>query len=315
MRIVFLGTGDIGLPSLEALLASREHEVVAVVTQPDSPAGRGMEMRAPKIKTLALSAGVPVLQPDKVRHHVEELAAFQADVFVVVAYGQILSRSVLDIPRLGCLNIHASLLPRHRGAAPIQAAIRDDDTETGITIMWMDVGLDTGDMLLKKSFPIRDDDTGGTLHDRLAELAPKCLLEALSLVEAGAAPREVQDSTKATVIRKLDRSHGRLDWSKSAEELERLIRAYQPWPGTFCLLPAVGDAGKSMPLKIYRAAVVPAAEVCPVAGTVVEAGPRFLVACGSGVLQLLEVQLEGRKRLPAADFLRGYPLEVGSRLS
>lgn len=312
MRIVFLGTGDIGLPSLEALLQAETCEIVAVVTQPDKPVGRKQLLTAPEVKTRALAAGIPVLQPERIRHSVEELAALNADVFVVVAYGQLLPSTVLALPKKGCLNIHASLLPKHRGASPIQAAIREGDQASGITIMWMDEGLDTGDILLQDSFEIAPDETGGSLHDRLATLAPGSLAKALALIDQGIAPRIPQNHAASTHCRKLEREHGHLDWQQSAVVLEHLIRAYTPWPGTYALLP-VPD-GKTMQLKIHRAQVVESAEACPVGGTVLSADDRLLVATGSGVLELLEVQLEGRKRMSAGDFLRGFPLEAGVRL-
>jgi methionyl-tRNA formyltransferase len=312
MRILFLGTGDIGLPSLESLLASPDHEVVAVVTQPDKPVGRKQILTPPEIKVRALQAGVPVLQPEKIRHEISALAAYQADVFVVVAYGQILPRSVLDLPRLGCLNIHASLLPRHRGASPIQAAIREGDAESGITIMWMDEGLDTGDILLQRKLTITPDETGGSLHDRLAFQAPAALQEALALISEGKAPRLPQDAALSTHCRKLEREHGKLDWSQSAHDLALLIRAYTPWPGTYCQLSSGED--KPLQLKVHRAQVVEAGEACPVGGTIIHSTDRLLVACGNGVIELLELQLEGRKRLSAPEFLRGQPLETGLRL-
>lgn len=309
MRIAFLGTGDIGLPSLGALLASSDHDLVAVVTQPDKPVGRKQVLTPPQIKVRALAAGKPVIQPPKIRHAVEELQAFNADVAIVVAYGQILSRAVLDVPKLGCLNIHASLLPRHRGAAPIQAAIRDGDAETGVTLMFMDEGLDTGDILLAKRQPITNDDTGGSLHDKLALQAPATLEEALDLLATGHPPREKQDDSKATHVRKLTRQDGRIDWSRSAVELDRLIRAFTPWPGTSCLL-------QDVQMKIHRAQVTPDADACPAPGTIVSADANgIVVSCGSGLLNLLEVQIEGGKRLPAADFLRGHALQAGDVLS
>lgn len=311
MRIVFIGTGDIGLPSLEALLHAQEHSLVAVITQPDKPVGRSQALTAPRVKTLALAAGVPVLQPVRLRDSVAELTALDADVFVVAAYGQILSRAVLDVPRVACLNIHASLLPRHRGASPVQAAIREGDAETGMTIMWMAEGLDTGDILLQRTMHILPDDTGGTLHDKLAAQGPECLMEALQLLAAGQRPRVTQDESRVTLTRKLTREHGHLDWSRSAVELERMIRAYNPWPGTYCFL-ASGDA-KRLQLKVHRAMVAGGAEACPVGGTVIGSDGLLLVACGEGVLELLEVQLEGRKRMSAREFLRGYPLPAGSR--
>jgi methionyl-tRNA formyltransferase len=310
MRILFIGTGDIGLPSLEWLLSTPKHEVVGVITQPDKPAGRKLVLTPPEVKVRALAAGLTVLQPPKIRYIVDELKSFQADVAVVVAYGQILPRTVLDVPRLACLNIHASLLPRHRGASPIQAVIREGDAETGVTIMFMDEGLDTGDILLMDAMPILPTDTGGVLHDKLALAAPASLERALDLIAAGHPPRTPQDNALTTHCGKLKREDGRLDWTRSAEALERLIRAYNPWPGTSCLLPD----GK--PLKVHRATIIEG-EACPLAGTIVSADPKvgLIISCGTGLLKLEEVQAEGGKRLPAADFLRGHTLEVGTRLA
>jgi methionyl-tRNA formyltransferase len=313
MRVLFIGTGDIGLPSLEWLLATAKHEVVGVITQPDKPVGRKQVLTPPQIKVRALAAGLTVLQPPKIRQAVEELRAFDADVAVVVAYGQILPQSVLDIPRLACLNIHASLLPRHRGASPIQAAIREGEAETGVTIMFMDAGLDTGDILLMDRLTIDAEDTGGVLHDKLAAMAPAGLERALDLLAEGKAPRVPQDNALATHCGKLTRVNGRLDWQKSAVELARLIRAYNPWPGTFC---QITEGDKVAQLKVHRATALESAEVCPVAGTIVaaDAASGFLVATGAGLLRLEEVQIEGGKRLPAADFLRGHALSVGGML-
>ncbi|TDU81410.1 methionyl-tRNA formyltransferase [Prosthecobacter fusiformis] len=309
MRILFIGTGDIGLPSLEWLIYTPKHQVVGVVTQPDKPAGRKLVLTPPQTKVRAQAAGIPVLQPLKIRHAVEELKAFNADVAVVVAYGQILSRDVLNVPKLACLNIHASLLPKYRGASPIQAAIRAGDAETGVTIMHMDEGLDTGDILLMDRVTIEPTDTGGTLHDKLALAAPSSLEEALDLIASGPAPRKAQDNALATHCGKLKREDGRLDWTRPAVELEFLIRAYNPWPGTFTLLP--GD--KPAPLKVHRARVIPEAESCPAPGTVVSSDPKtgLIVACGQGLLALEEVQAEGGKKMAAGDFLRGKGLETG----
>lgn len=311
MRILFIGTGDIGLPSLDWLLYTPKHQVVGVVTQPDKPAGRKLVLTPPQTKVRAEAAGIPVIQPLKIRHAVEELKAFNADVAVVVAYGQILSRAVLDVPKLACLNIHASLLPKYRGASPIQAAICAGDAETGITIMHMDEGLDTGDILLMDRVTIDPTDTGGSLHDKLALAAPASLEEALDLIASGPAPRKPQENEFASHCGKLKREDGHLDWSRSATELELLVRAYNPWPGTFALLPGTGD--KPAPLKIHRARVLPNADVCPTPGTLVSTDPQtgLIVACGQGLLALEEVQAEGGKRLAAADFLRGRPLEAG----
>lgn len=304
MRVLFIGTGDIGLPSLEWLLATTKHEVVAVVTQPDKPVGRKLVMTPPEVKVRALAAGLTVLQPVKIRQAVEELRAFAADIAVVVAYGQILPQSVLDVPRLGCLNIHASLLPRHRGASPIQAAIREGDAETGVTIMYMDAGLDTGDVLTMDRLAIVANETGGGLHDKLAAMAPAGLERALDLLADGKAPRVPQDKALATHCGKLTRAAGKIDWQKGAVELARMIRAYNPWPGTFC---QIAEGEKPSPLKVHRATAVEDAEACPVAGTILAAdGERGLVvATGAGLLRLEEVQAEGGKRLKVADFLRG----------
>ncbi len=308
MRVLFIGTGDIGLPSLEWLLNTPKHEIVGVVTQPDKPVGRKQVLTPPQIKVRALAAGIQVIQPPKIRHAVEELKAFNADVAVVVAYGQILSRAVLDVPKFGCLNIHASLLPRHRGAAPIQAAIRDGDAETGVTIMFMDEGLDTGDILLMQRLPIADDDTGGSLHDKLAQQAPAALEAALDLLATGNPPRVKQDDAKATHVRKLTRQDGRIDWTRPAIELDRLIRAFTPWPGTSCML-------KDAQMKIHRVQIISGGEACPSPGTIVSANADgIVVSCGSGLLNLLEVQIEGGRRLSAADFLRGHPLQAGDVL-
>lgn len=308
MRVLFIGTGDIGLPSLEWLLGSSEHEVVGVVTQPDKPVGRKQVLMPSQIKVRAQAANVQVLQPKKIRHAVADLQSFEADVAVVVAYGQILSRAVLEVPKFGCLNIHASLLPRHRGAAPIQAAIRDGDSETGVTLMFMDEGLDTGDILLMKRLPIGCGDTGGSLHDKLAQIAPTALAEALALLATGNAPRVRQDEAKATHVRKLTRQDGRIEWDRSALELDRLIRAYTPWPGTACVF-------HGMQMKVHRAEPIAEASTHPVPGTVVGAGTEgILVSCGSGLLRLLEVQMEGGRRLAVADFLRGHALQVGDVL-
>jgi methionyl-tRNA formyltransferase len=314
MRIVFMGTGEIGLPTLDWLLSTSKHEVAAVVTQPDKPVGRKQVLTPPEVKVRAEAAGVSVLQPTRLRHHVDELRSFEAEVFVVIAYGQLLCKEVLELPKHACLNIHASLLPKYRGAAPIQAAIREGDAESGATIMFMDEGLDTGDILLQDPFPLAPDETGGSLHDKLAERAPIALETALDLLAADKAPRTPQDDSQATHIGKLTRADGCLDWSKSSTDLERLVRAYTPWPGTFTTLTSP-SGGKSRQLKVHGAENLAASDACPAAGTILSAdSDGLVVACGSGSLRLTRVQVEGGKRLPAADFLRGHPLEVGQRL-
>jgi methionyl-tRNA formyltransferase len=310
MRIVYMGTGDIGLPSLRALIDRPDCEVVAVVTQPDRPAGRGKRLRAPEIKNVAASAGIPVLQPQKLREPaaVAELATFSPDVIVVMAYGQILPRTVLELPRLACLNLHASLLPRHRGAAPIQAAIMQGDVESGITVMHMAEGLDTGDILLTQSLPIRADETGGSLHDRLAELAPQALNEALDLLKNGAVPRAPQDDLLATYAGRLSRDDGRVDWSRPADEIERQIRAMNPWPAVFVDLPLV--AGGSARVKVFAARIEPAITGSP--GMIALADDSgIVIACGEGALRLLEIQGEGGRRMPAGEWLRGHSVAVG----
>jgi methionyl-tRNA formyltransferase len=297
MRIVFIGTGEIGVPTLRALLNS-EHEVVAVVTQPDKPIGREQRIEPPPIKKGIARTKIPILQPAKIKdpQAIEELRALKPDVIVVVAYGQILPRDVLEIPRLACLNLHASLLPRWRGAAPIQAAIAAGDCETGITAMYMDEGLDTGNILLQRSVEILPNDTGGSLHDRLAQIAPEALLECLRLLAAGNAPRISQDNARATYAPKLKREHGQIDWSEPAEAIERKIRAYHPWPGAFMKV-------DSQNLKIFSASVV---DLTGKPGEILRSDEELIVAAGKGAVSLAEVQLEGKRRMSAAEFLRGH---------
>lgn len=316
VKLVYLGSGDIGLPTLTALLADPRHEVVAVVTQPDRPVGRHQEtLRPPAVKTLAQAHGRPVFQPERLRRDpatVEALRELNADVFVVFAYGQILPKPVLDLPRRGCLNVHASILPRWRGAAPIQAAVAAGDRETGLTIMWMDEGLDTGDILLPgPPLPIGERETAGALHDRLAEGAPGLLLAALDLLANGRATRTPQDPARATYAPKLDRGSGRLDWTRDAVALERHLRAMDPWPGAWTRWP------DGRQLKAFRGVVcaVRPNPFPPAPGTVLSADAGgLLVACGDGALLLTEVQLEGKRRMPAGDFLRGQSIVPGTML-
>src|SRR5207253_2847660 len=269
MRIVFIGTGEIGVPTLQALLNS-EHEIVAVVTQPDKPVGRAQLVEPSAIKK-ALTGGaaggrplsLPILQPARIkeRQAIEEIRALKPDVIVVMAYGQSLPRDVLDIPQIACLNLHASLLPRWRGAAPIQAAIAAGDRETGITVMHMDEGLDTGDILLQRRIDIRSNDTGGSLHDQLAQIAPEALLESLRTLAKGSAPRIPQDDALAAYAPKLKRGDGRIDRSELAQRIERKIRAFNPWPGAFMTISIDGERN----LKIFSATDVdlagPAGEI------------------------------------------------------
>jgi methionyl-tRNA formyltransferase len=306
MRIIFIGTGEIGLPALQKLRESNAHELVAVVTQPDRPAGRDQKLRAPAVKTALAETSIPVLQPMRIRQEevVRQLRAFSADLFVVMAYGQILPRSVLGIPRIACLNLHASLLPRHRGAAPIQAAIAAGDGETGITVMYMDEGLDTGDILLQSRLTISTDETGGSLHDRLAQLAPEALAQALDQLSQGTAPRQPQDPASATYAPKLSREAGSIDWKEAAQVIERKIRAYDPWPGAFGLLH--GASTKPLHLKIFRSTVVDQIASAQPGEVICASNSEMVVGTGRGLLRLDEVQLEGRRRMSAADFLRGF---------
>lgn len=299
MRTVFLGSGDIGLPALRLLWARPGLEVVGVVTQPDRPAGRGLPLTPCAIKELALSHGLTPLQPARVRSDqaVEEIKSWAPDLFVVMAYGQILPQTLLDVPRLGALNLHASLLPRHRGAAPVHAAVLAGDAKSGITVIWMNAGLDTGDILLRKACALESGETAGTLHDRLAALAPEALEEALLLLRAGCAPRVPQEESAASYAPKLSRASGCLDWSRSAVELERVVRGLHPWPGCTALLETV--AGRRLEIKVHRAAV----SSCPA-----DPAQLHLPCGGGGVLQLLEVQLSGGKRMGQAEFLRGHQI-------
>jgi methionyl-tRNA formyltransferase len=297
MRIVFIGTGEIGVPTLRALLNSG-HEVVAVVTQPDKRVGREQRIEPLPIKKEIAKTRIPILQPARIKDQkaTEEIRDFAPDVIVVVAYGQILPRDVLEIPCLVCLNLHASLLPRWRGAAPIQATIAAGDCGTGITAMYMDEGLDTGDILLQRGVEILPNDTGGSLHDRLAQIAPEALLESLRLVAAGNAPRIPQDNACATYAPKLKREHGLIDWSESAEAIERKIRAYTPWPGAFMKVDRQN-------LKVFSASVV---DLNGPPGEVLRSDKDMVVATGKDALSLAEVQLEGKRRMSAAEFLRGH---------
>jgi methionyl-tRNA formyltransferase len=307
MRTIFCGTGPIGLPALAALAESGKHKPCAVFTQPDNPAGRGLHPRPSAIKQFALEKNIPLFQPEKIRspEALETLRQLAPDLMVVAAYGQLLPPAVLGLPRLGCINLHASLLPRHRGASPINAAILAGDQETGITVMYMDAGLDTGDILLADSLPISPEDTAGTLHDKLATLAAPSLLRALELLETGQAPRTPQDPAPATHAPKLKKTDGLLDWNEPAEALARRVRALSPWPGAFTHL-----GGQS--LKIHKARAV-AGQGEP--GTVLSATDEGIaIAAKSGCLLLIELQLEGRKRLPASEFLRGHPLPPGKKL-
>lgn len=293
MRIVFAGTPEFAAQHLQALLDA-DRQVVAVYTQPDRPAGRGQKLMPSPVKQLALQHGLPVYQPQTLRDPAAqaELAALQPDLMVVVAYGLILPQAVLDTPRLGCINSHASLLPRWRGAAPIQRAIEAGDASSGVTVMQMEAGLDTGPMLLKVSTTITADDTGGSLHDRLATLGSAAVVDAVSQLAAGTLHSEVQDDSLATYAHKLNKDEARLDWNRSAVELERLIRAFNPWP--ICHSTLGGEA-----LKVHAAQL---GEGSGAPGTILSADKAGLtVACGQGALRLTRLQLPGGKPLNFTD--------------
>ncbi|MGZ5023108.1 MAG: methionyl-tRNA formyltransferase, partial [Chthoniobacterales bacterium] len=275
--------------------------LVGVVTQPDKPVGREQRIAPSPIKAGLTSGSVPVLQPARIKRDeaIAEIRALTPDVIVVMAYGQILPRAVLEIPRIACLNLHASLLPRHRGAAPIQAAIVSGDSETGITVMYMDEGLDTGDMLLQRRIPVSPNETGGSLHDRLAEIAPAALRDALDQLASGSAQRVPQDSTLATYAPKLERQHGLIDWREPAEIIERKIRAFNPWPGSYTVLRDANNQQRK--LKIFSASIEHRSDLGP--GTI----EGITIGAADGALRLGDVQLEGKKRMLAPDFARGHP--------
>ncbi len=307
LRTVFMGTPDFALQTLQGLIDAGCN-MVGVYTQPDRPKGRGKQLAAPPVKELALQYDIPVYQPSKLRQPeaVAELEALAPDLIVVVAYGQILPKSVLDIPAHGCINVHASLLPKYRGAAPINKAIVDGETETGITTMFMDVGLDTGDMLVKKTLAIGPQETAGELHDRLMILGRETMEETLQQLCAGTLQREIQNDDQSTYASMMKKEDGRIDWNRSAVEVHNQIRGLDPWPGTYTSLN--GEL-----LKLAKTSPEGADGGKP--GSVVSADTGGVcIACGSGTLLIKELQLAGRKRLAAGDFLRGCNLEPGTVL-
>lgn len=299
MRIVFIGTGEIGLPALRALQKS-EHELVGVVTQTDKPVGREQKITAPPIKAALSGIEATILQPERIKNPeaVEQIRALKPDVIVVMAYGQILPRDVFEVAKIGCLNLHASLLPRWRGAAPIQAAIAAGDRETGVTVIYMDEGLDTGDILLQSKIDVSPGETGASLHDRLGKIAPEALLGALDLLASGNAPRIPQGKTLATYAPKLNRESGRINWNEPADVIERKIRAYNPWPGAFTEF-------KNRKLKVFAAATV---DLRGKPGEILRRDRELVLAAADGALSLTEVQLEGKRRMTTAEFLRGRNL-------
>lgn len=311
MRIVFMGTPDFAVGSLQALCESGKHEILAVVTQPDRPKGRGNKLLQTPVKEYALAQGLTVYQPQKVKtpEFVELLHELQPELIVVAAFGQFLSKEILELPKYGCINVHASLLPKYRGAAPIQYAIIKGEKESGVTIMQMDIGMDTGAMLDKVVVPIAENTTMGELHDALREQGATLLLQVIDNIAAGTAVAEPQDNEQATYATLLDRSMEHIDWSKTAQDVHNLIRGFNPAPSTFTKLPN----GKS--LKIWGSKMT-AKSSAAAAGTVIETGKHsFFVACGEGVLEITEVQPESKKRMPAQVFLNGRGVQEGDLLA
>ncbi|MCF0144569.1 MAG: methionyl-tRNA formyltransferase [Firmicutes bacterium] len=308
MKLIYMGTPDFAVPALEALHEAG-HEISYVVTQPDAVRDRGKKVKFPPVKEKAVELGIPVLQPEKVKKNhefINAMAEEAPDAIVVAAYGQILPESILEIPRYGCLNIHGSLLPRFRGAAPIQAAIIEGDEETGITIMQMEKGLDTGDMIAKSSTPV-DKKNGQQLHDELALMGAKLIVETLKQIEEGKADSEKQDDSISTYAPMISKSDGHIDFSRPAAEIERRIRAFDPWPGTFAQI-------NDKTFKFWKADVIPAAEEAQ-PGTVIAAGNNGLdIATGEGVLRVTQLQAPGKKRVATGDYLRGNSIEIGTVL-
>ena len=310
MRIVFMGTPDFAVGSLQALCESGKHEILAVVTQPDRPKGRGNKLLQTPVKEYALAQGLTVYQPQKVKtpEFVELLHELQPELIVVAAFGQFLSKEILELPKYGCINVHASLLPKYRGAAPIQYAIIKGEKESGVTIMQMDIGMDTGAMLDKVVVPIEENTTMGELHYALREQGAALLLQVIDKIAAGTAVAEPQDNEQATYATLLDRSMEHIDWSKTAQEVHNLIRGFNPAPSTFTKLPN----GKG--LKIWGSKMTDKNSAAA-AGTVIETGKHsFFVACGEGVLEITEVQPESKKRMPAQVFINGRGVQVGDVL-
>lgn len=311
LKIVFAGTPDFAANHLAALLSS-EHEIIAVYTRADKPAGRGKKLTASPVKNLALEHGIPVYQPENFKSDEakQELADLNADIMVVVAYGLLLPQQVLDTPRLGCINVHGSILPRWRGAAPIQRSIWAGDAETGVTIMQMDIGLDTGDMLHIATLPIQADDTSATLYNKLAELGPKALIDCLSTIADGTAVAVKQDDALANYAKKLSKEEAQIDWQKDAAAIEREIRSFNPWPMSYF---TVDDKN----VKVWKASVDPQVSSA-VAGTIIKADKSGIqIATGNGSLILEQIQIPGKKAMLVSDVLNSKAdwFEVGSKLA
>lgn len=308
MKIIFMGTPDFAVQALEALIEAG-HEVVLAVTQPDKPKGRGKAVQFSPVKTAALAHGIKVYQPKRIREPecVEHLRTYEADIFIVAAFGQILSTEILEMPKYGCVNIHASLLPKYRGASPIQWAVINGEKTAGVTTMQMDAGIDTGDMLERTELPLAEDETGGSLFDKLAEAGARLCVQTIAHIQDGTVTRTRQDEAQATHVGMITKQMGNIDWTKPAVQIERLIRGLDPWPSAYTRL-----GGKT--LKIWKAAVLEGGDSSQ-AGQIVWADKRRLVIqTGEGQLSLLEVQLEGKKRMAADAFLRGCQVETGQQL-
>lgn len=308
MRVIFMGTPDFAVSALEEIVRCG-HEVVLVVTQPDKPKGRGNCLQYPPVKECALKHGIEVFQPRKIREdaNVEYLKKYAPDMIVVAAFGQILPKSILDMPKYCCINIHASLLPKYRGAAPIQWAVINGDPITGVTIQRMDIGIDTGDMIAKREVRIAEDETGGSLFDKLSEVGAKLCVETMEMLEKGTATFTPQNNEASTHTSMITKELGNIDWNKPAAEIERLIRGLNPWPSAYTHL-------NNKTFKIWKAEVTEGYQDCQ-PGCIAKVGKKELVVqTGEGALSLLEVQLEGKKRMEAGAFLRGYPVEEGTLL-
>ena len=307
IRIVYMGTPDFAVEPLEAIIKAG-YEVAAVVTQPDKQKGRGKEVKMTPVKECALRHGIPVFQPVKIKEPeaVAELEKYQADLFVVAAFGQLLSEEILNMPEYGCINIHASLLPAYRGAAPIQWAVLNGEKESGVTIMQMDKGLDTGDMLLKRSVELSPKETGDSLHDKLMHLGAELIVEALPKLEKGELVPEKQKYELSSYAKKLTKAMGQIDWSKDAVSLERWIRGLNSWPSAYTFF-----GGKTLKIWEARVAEENGAQKAEPGQVVSVSREGFTVACGQGALQILSLQLEGKKRVLTREFLLGYQVEPG----
>ncbi len=308
MKVIFMGTPDFSVGTLAALVEAG-HEVVLAVTQPDKPKGRGKEMQYTPVKEYALEKGIPVYQPEKVRRPecIEELKKYQADVCVVIAFGQILPKEILEMTPYGCINVHASLLPKYRGAAPIQWAIINGESISGVTTMQMDEGLDTGDMLEKVEVPLGEKITGGELHDLLAEAGAKLCVQTLEKLEKGELKPEKQGETPTAYARMLDKKLGNIDWTRPAVEIERLIRGLNPWPSAYTIW-------NEKTMKIWDADVVDEEKTAE-PGTIIEVTKQtFSVQTGEGALRINELQIPGKKKMSADAFLRGYQVKTGEKL-